>query len=44
MTKLEDFGLMNDFVNRTLIVQETRARINTDEWTKLKDFGTSKKQ
>jgi hypothetical protein len=39
---LDDIGLGNYFVNRTLITQEIRARINKWDCIKLKGFCTSK--
>jgi hypothetical protein len=39
---LEDLGIGNDFLNRTLIAQEIRARIDKWGYIKLKSFFTAK--
>jgi hypothetical protein len=39
---LEETGTDNDFLNRTLIPQEIRARIDKRDCVKLKSFCTSK--
>jgi hypothetical protein len=39
---LEHIGLASYFLNRTPIAQETRARIDKWDYTKLKSFCTSK--
>jgi hypothetical protein len=39
---LEDIGIGNYFLNRALIVQEIRARVDKWDWIKFKSLCTSK--
>jgi hypothetical protein len=41
---LQDKGILNDFLNRTLKAQEIRARIDKLNCIKSKSFCTAKKQ